>query len=143
MHLKLKLKVAVTRNSTVARVEHGKGPLMTRISFAAPRCLLVFTASCLVLVGMGWSQDENDKSSIQKRIDTSANVLNEIMGTPDKAIPDRVMREAKCIAVIPSMVKIAVGFGGSHGKGVAVCRLENGRWSAPAPITITGGSWGL
>jgi lipid-binding SYLF domain-containing protein len=53
------------------------------------------------------------------------------------------MRDAKCIAVIPSMVKIAVGFGGSHGKGIAVCRLENGRWSAPAPITITGGSWGL
>jgi lipid-binding SYLF domain-containing protein len=65
------------------------------------------------------------------------------MGTPDKSIPDRVMKDAKCIAVIPSMVKIAIGFGGSHGKDVAVCRLENGRWSAPAPITITGGSWGL
>ena len=65
------------------------------------------------------------------------------MGTPDKAIPDKVMKDAKCIAVIPSMVKIAVGFGGSHGKGVAVCRLENGAWSGPAPISITGGSWGL
>ncbi len=64
------------------------------------------------------------------------------MGTPDKAIPDKVMSGAKCIAVIPSMVKIAVGFGGNHGKGVATCRTENG-WSAPAPITITGGSWGL
>jgi lipid-binding SYLF domain-containing protein len=53
-----------------------------------------------------------------------------------------VMRNAKCIAVIPSMVKIAVGFGGNHGKGVATCRTEHG-WSAPAPITITGGSWGL
>jgi len=116
---------------------------MTRISFASPRCLLALAASCLLLVGTGWSQDEKDESSIQKRISTSANVLNEIMGTPDKAIPDRVMRDAKCIAVIPSMVKIAIGFGGSHGKGVAVCRLENGRWSAPAPITITGGSWGL
>jgi lipid-binding SYLF domain-containing protein len=41
------------------------------------------------------------------------------------------------------MVKIAVGFGGNHGKGVATCRTEAGRWSAPAPITITGGSWGL
>jgi lipid-binding SYLF domain-containing protein len=93
---------------------------------------------------MGWSQDEDkNESSIQQRIETAANVLNEIMGTPDKAIPDKVMHDAKCIAVIPSMVKIAVGFGGNHGKGVAVCRLENGRWSAPAPITITGGSWGL
>jgi len=52
------------------------------------------------------------------------------------------MSDAKCVAVVPSMVKIAVGFGGSHGKGVATCRTEHG-WSAPAPITITGGSWGL
>jgi lipid-binding SYLF domain-containing protein len=44
--------------------------------------------------------------------------------------------------VIPSMVKIAVGFGGNHGKGVATCRTASG-WSAPAPVTITGGSWGL
>ena len=65
------------------------------------------------------------------------------MGVPDKAIPDKIMHDAKCIAVIPSMVKIAVGFGGSHGKGVATCRTESGAWSAPAPITMTGGSWGL
>ncbi len=116
---------------------------MTRIGFGLSRCLLVVGASFLLLVGTGWSQDEKNESSIQKRIDTSANVLNEIMGTPDKAIPDKVMKDAKCIAVIPSMVKIAVGFGGNHGKGIAVCRLESGRWSAPAPITITGGSWGL
>jgi len=60
------------------------------------------------------------------------------MGTPDKSIPDKVMNDAKCIAVIPSMVKIAIGFGGSHGKGVATCRTEGGTWSAPAPVTITG-----
>jgi lipid-binding SYLF domain-containing protein len=65
------------------------------------------------------------------------------MATPDKAIPDKIMNDAKCIAVIPSMVKVAFVFGGNHGKGVATCRTESGRWSAPAPITITGGSWGL
>jgi len=92
---------------------------------------------------MAWAKDDKDKSDIDKRIDNAANVLEEIMGTPDKAIPDKVMRDAKCVAVIPSMVKIAVGFGGSHGKGVATCRTSDGRWSAPAPITITGGSWGL
>jgi len=92
-------------------------------------------------VGVSWAADK-DEADIAKRIDASAKVLNEIMATPDKAIPDKVMRNAKCIAVIPSMVKIAVGFGGNHGKGVATCRTETG-WSAPAPITITGGSWGL
>jgi SH3 domain-containing YSC84-like protein 1 len=84
-----------------------------------------------------------DKSDIEGRIIAASKVLEEIMGTPDKAIPDKVMTEAKCIAVIPSMVKVAIGFGGSHGKGVATCRAGNGKWSAPAPITITGGNWGL
>jgi lipid-binding SYLF domain-containing protein len=96
-----------------------------------------------MLGSLAWSADDKDRSDIDKRLDASTKVLDEIMGTPDKAIPDKVMSDAKCIAVIPSMVKIAVGFGGSHGKGVATCRTESGRWSAPAPITITGGSWGL
>src|SRR6202035_5700947 len=97
----------------------------------------------LLLAGMAWSADDKDRSDIDKRLDAATKVLDEIMATPDNAIPDKVMSEAKCVAVIPSRVKIAVGFGGSHGKGVATCRTENGRWSAPAPITITGGSWGL
>jgi len=97
---------------------------------------------CSVLASASWAADDKDQSEINKRIDTAAKVLNEIMGTPDKAIPDKVMARAKCLVVIPSMVKIAVGFGGNHGKGVATCRTERG-WSAPAPVTITGGSWGL
>jgi len=102
---------------------------------------LLVLSVCSSLIGVGWAADK-DQSDIAKRIDASAKVLNEIMATPDKAIPDKVIRNAKCIAVIPSMVKIAIGFGGNHGKGVATCRAESG-WSAPAPITITGGSWGL
>jgi lipid-binding SYLF domain-containing protein len=111
--------------------------------YAMPRYLLVLGTGLLMLASVAWAADDKDASDIDKRLDASAKVLNEIMGVPDKAIPDKVMRDAKCIAVIPSMVKIAVGFGGSHGKGVATCRTESGAWSAPAPITITGGSWGL
>jgi len=107
------------------------------------RKALILGAMFLFVASMCWSADEaKDQSDIAKRIEASANVLNEIMATPDKAIPDKVMSDAKCVAVIPSMVKIALGFGGSHGKGIATCRTEHG-WSAPAPITITGGSWGL
>ena len=107
------------------------------------RHVLILGTALLLLGGMCWPADEEkDKSDIAKRIDASAKVLNEIMATPDKAVPNKVMADAKCVAVIPSMVKIAIGFGGSHGKGVATCRTDNG-WSAPAPITITGGSWGL
>jgi SH3 domain-containing YSC84-like protein 1 len=95
-----------------------------------------------MMVGTCWSADKDNQSDIDKRIDAAANVLNEVMGTPDKAIPNSVMRDAKCIAVVPSMVKVAFVFGGNHGKGVATCHDQNG-WSSPAPITITGGSWGL
>ena len=106
------------------------------------RCGLILGVVLVLAVGTCWSADDKDQSDIAKRIDASATVLNEIMATPDKAIPDKVMRDAVCVAVIPSMVKIAVGFGGSHGKGVATCRTGNA-WSAPAPVTVTGGSFGL
>lgn len=106
------------------------------------RHVLVASTVFVSLVGMCWSADDKDQSDIAKRLDASATVLNEIMATPDKAIPDKIMSDSKCVAVIPTMVKVAVGFGGNHGKGVATCRTANG-WSAPAPITITGGSFGL
>ncbi len=106
-------------------------------SFLALSTIVMFVAS----VCCASAQTEN-QTDIEKRIVASANVLDEIMSVKDKAIPDKIMSDAKCIAVVPSMVKIAVGFGGSHGKGVATCRTANG-WSAPAPFSITGGSWGL
>jgi len=77
-----------------------------------------------------------------KRMDAAATVLDEIMGTPDKGIPEELLDSAKCVAVIPSMVKIGFVFGGRHGRGIATCRTNSG-WSAPAPFSVTGGSWGL
>ena len=88
------------------------------------------------------TKEPQQQTDIGKRLQKSSEVLDEIMGTPDKGIPMKVMNDAKCIIVVPSMVNIAVGFGGRHGKGVGTCRTESG-WSAPAPVTITGGSWGL
>src|SRR5579872_332731 len=109
--------------------------------------LVMLSASLLLFATVGWAADKDkdsssDQSDIVKRIDKAGDVMSEIMGTPDKAIPDKVLSDARCIAIVPSMVKIAVGFGGNHGKGVATCRTDRG-WSAPAPITVTGGSWGL
>lgn len=107
------------------------------------KSLVATLAVVLAFLTTTWAADDKkDESDIDKRIEKSAEVLSEIMGTPDKAIPDKVMADAKCIAVVPSMVKIAVGFGGNHGKGIATCRTGNA-WSAPAPITVTGGSFGL
>ena len=116
---------------------------MNRPSLLRARILLAL-CSLSVLSSFAWSADkEKEKSDVEKRIENSAHVLDEIMATPDKGIPDKIMGDAKCIAVVPSMLKIAIGIGGNHGKGVATCRTANGRWSAIAPITITGGSWGL
>lgn len=124
--------------------QRGRKQFMRRTNDRLHRCLLVLGAGLLLLASsMVRAKDDKDESDIDKRIENAGRVLEEIMSTPDKAIPDKVMNHAKCIAVVPSMVKIAVGFGGSHGKGVATCRTAEGKWSAPAPITITGGSWGL
>jgi SH3 domain-containing YSC84-like protein 1 len=106
----------------------------------ATKYLLTLTMT-LIFASVTWAADK-EQSDIDKRIDKSANVLSEVMATPDHAIPDKIIDHANCIAVIPSLVKIAVGFGGEHGKGVATCRTEQG-WSAPLPISVTGGSWGL
>ena len=88
-------------------------------------------------------KDKDDKESDPvKRIDAAANVLDEIMGAPDKGIPREVLEDAKCVAVVPSMIKGGFIVGARYGKGVATCRTESG-WSAPAPFTVAGGSWGL
>jgi lipid-binding SYLF domain-containing protein len=76
------------------------------------------------------------------RLQSSVDVLHSIMATPDKGIPEQVLNDAKCVVVVPNLVKGGFIFGAKHGRGVATCRTAAG-WSAPAFITIGGGSWGL
>ena len=94
-------------------------------------------------VGLGtlcWAGSAREDAT--ERLDNATSVMHEIMGMPDKGIPEEVLEHAKCVAVIPHMVKGGFVFGAEGGKGVATCRTANG-WSAPAFITISGGSWGL
>src|SRR5690348_3498623 len=76
------------------------------------------------------------------RLQSSVEVLQAIMATPDKGIPEEVLSNAKCILVVPDLIKGGFIFGGKHGRGVASCRTANG-WSAPAFVSVGGGSWGL
>jgi SH3 domain-containing YSC84-like protein 1 len=76
------------------------------------------------------------------RLQASATVLNEIMAAPDKGIPSDILGSAKCVAVVPSLLKGGFVVGGAHGRGMATCKTATG-WSAPAPLTTTGGSIGL
>ena len=61
---------------------------------------------------------------------------------PDKGVPNDVLEKAKCVAVIPKLIKGAFVVGGEHGDGVATCRTSDGSWSAPAPFAVSGVSWG-
>jgi SH3 domain-containing YSC84-like protein 1 len=92
------------------------------------------------LATIGWAKD--DKQTDVDRLDQAGEVLHQVMAAPDKGIPQEVMDHAKCVAVVPHMVKGGFVFGAEGGKGVATCRTEHG-WSAPAFFTIAGGSWGL
>lgn len=97
----------------------------------------------LLLAGLssfGWS--EQTKTDVDERLQSAAKVLQEIENAPDKGIPNEVYSGAKCVAVVPSMIKGGFILGGRHGRGVATCRTASGRWSAPAFFTVTGGSWG-
>jgi lipid-binding SYLF domain-containing protein len=84
-----------------------------------------------------------DRDKVLARLDDASKILNELLGAPDKGIPQDVFKSAKCVAVVPSMVKGGFVFGAEHGRGVATCRTANGDWSAPALFVMTGGSWGL
>lgn len=76
------------------------------------------------------------------RLHNSVEVLQSIMSTPDKGIPEEVLTGAKCMVVVPHLIKGGFIIGGKHGRGIASCRTAEG-WSAPAFVSVGGGSWGL
>lgn len=86
-----------------------------------------------------WASAHSD--SIE-RLQMSSDVLRSIVQTPDKGIPEEVLSSAKCIVVVPHLVKGGFVFGAEHGRGIASCRTADG-WSAPAFVSLGGGSWGL
>ena len=98
---------------------------------------LVALLSC---TSMAWAGSSREATN--DRLDHAGAVLHEIMSAPDRGIPEEVLEHAKCVAVVPHMLKGGFVFGAENGRGVATCRTPTG-WSAPAFFTITGGSWGL
>ncbi|HEY1525226.1 MAG TPA: lipid-binding SYLF domain-containing protein [Candidatus Angelobacter sp.] len=96
--------------------------------------------SVVSLATLSWAGSAREDSA--DRLQKSAEVLTQIAQAPDKGIPEEVLAKAKCIAIVPHLVKGGFVFGGKHGRGVATCRTSDG-WSAPAFISVGGGSWGL
>ena len=84
-------------------------------------------------------KDENN------RIKNAGQVMVEILNVPDD-LPADILDKAECVIVLPSVVKFAIGFGGSYGRGVMTCRSGkefSGPWSAPSMMALEGGSFGL
>jgi lipid-binding SYLF domain-containing protein len=87
----------------------------------------------------------NAQKDENKRIANTGKVMVEILNVPDD-IPDDLLDKAECVIVLPSVMKFAIGFGGSYGRGVMSCRSGKGfigPWSAPSMMALEGGSFGL
>src|SRR4051794_20132592 len=96
-------------------------------------------AASLALSASAWAAD-----SVQERLTKATEVFTEVMGTPDKGIPQDLLGKAECVIVVPNLKKAAFVVGGEYGKGFAECRNNNGTgWGAPAAVKLEGGSVGV
>ena len=89
------------------------------------------------------AQEKEDKE--ESRVENAGKVMKEILDAPD-SIPQSVLDKADCVVVLPSVLKFAIGFGGSYGRGVMTCRAGdyfNGPWGPPTMMALEGGSAGL
>jgi lipid-binding SYLF domain-containing protein len=102
--------------------------------------ILTCSALALFLIMPAVSSASSDKEDDVNRAQRAATVFQEIMNAPD-SIPLDVLNKAQCIAIIPGDKKFAFIFGADYGRGVAVCRTENG-WGAPLFLAVEGGSFG-
>ena len=95
---------------------------------------------CIVSVIPGWSASKE-----QQRITDAGNVVKAVAGMPE-GIPANLLEKARCVVVLPSVKKFAIGIGGSYGRGVMTCRGGadfKGPWSAPAMFALEGGNIGF
>jgi len=112
-----------------------------RVVAAAVVTVLVVAGDAASLAGgAGQNKEETDEA---QRVSAATAVFQEIMSAEDKAIPKAILGKAEGIAVFPSTLKAGFVVGGMRGRGILSARGESGTWSAPAFLTLTGGSVGL
>jgi SH3 domain-containing YSC84-like protein 1 len=97
----------------------------------------------MTLAGSAWALNPKDNDKADNELQRATETVQHLTSTAsDQGVPDEVLKGAKCVAVIPKLIKGAFVVGGEHGKGVATCRTDNGMWSSPAPFEVSGISWG-
>src|SRR5450432_3183025 len=89
-----------------------------------------------------FADDQPKESKASDRVQSAADVLDQIQSAPDSGIPNEILGSAECVAVVPSMLKGGFIVGAKYGRGLASCRTSKG-WSSPAFFTVTGGSVGF
>jgi SH3 domain-containing YSC84-like protein 1 len=102
--------------------------------------LMMFLGVSALLVSTSFAQSKEEG-----RVENAGTVLTEILNAPD-SIPQSVLDKADCVVILPSVVKFAIGIGGSYGRGVMTCRKGatfHGHWGAPTMMALEGGSFGL
>jgi len=83
------------------------------------------------------------QNKVDNELDEATQIMHELTGPQSSAgIPDAVLKDAKCVAVIPKMIKAGFVVGGQHGDGIATCKMADGHWSPPAPFQLSGASFG-
>ncbi|MET0117713.1 MAG: lipid-binding SYLF domain-containing protein [Sedimenticola sp.] len=101
---------------------------------------VVATALVVLFLPLGWVQAAS--SDQEAKMAEVLDVLGELQRIPEESIPPALLENAGAVAVIPNVVKVGLVIGGRYGKGVVTVRKEDGRWSAPLFLTVTGGSVG-
>jgi lipid-binding SYLF domain-containing protein len=102
----------------------------------------IFLLMCAIVVASLPASAQKDENN---RIENAGKVMIEILNVPDD-IPADILDKAECVIVLPSVMKFAIGFGGSYGRGVMTCRSRrnfSGPWSAPSMMALEGGSFGF
>ena len=103
----------------------------------------VLLALLSFIPGAAVAADTNLPTKLNDRIVAATRVLHQLSTVPDKGIPDRIARKARCVLVVPSFKKGAFLGGAQYGQGIATCYDTNKGWSAPVFIQMAGVSFGL
>jgi SH3 domain-containing YSC84-like protein 1 len=105
----------------------------------------VIVAGLLALGPLASAKNASEAKAEQERLQNAGKVMQEILGVPDN-IPQDLLDNARCVVVMPTILKAAFVVGGSYGRGTMVCRTGKnftGPWGAPAMYALEGGSFGL
>src|ERR1700722_13075499 len=102
----------------------------------------VLCAAALAASTLSAADQDKDHERLSERLSSATRVIDEVMATPDRSIPQSILAGAHCVVVVPKYKKGAFGFGGQYGQGVATCRTGRG-WSAPVFVRLEGGSFGF